>query len=187
MAGTFRAGKSGRVTIGLEPAAQHLALQEWAVTGRGADLDTTNFESQGLEEGLIGIVGADWSVRGNWDSAMNPMADPPGLFPRDNGTNMSLITNIGDADGYVFPYWRCLNSRITTTANGMVAFDADGKSQGPFNTPGFAGTTLEALSRGKVGGPVQSQPVLGEWETRPVPVPSEARAEAKPEAKGKAK
>jgi hypothetical protein len=151
-------------------------MQEWTVTGRGADLDTTNFESQGIEEGLIGIVGADWSIRGNWNPAQNPMADPPGLFPRDNGTDMSLITSIADADAYVFPFWRCLNSKITTSASGLVAFDADGKNQGPFNTPGFAG--FAALDREKAG-PVKSQPAVGEWEVAPVPVPSEAKPETK--------
>jgi hypothetical protein len=141
-------------------------------------LDTTHFESQGIEEGLIGIIGADWSLRGNWDATQNPLADPPGLFPRDNGTNMSLITNIVDADAYVFPFWRCLNSKITTTANGLVTFDADGKNQGPFNDPGFGGASLEALAREKAG-PVKSRPVVGEWKTEPAPAAPLAEAKGK--------
>lgn len=127
----FRAGKTGRVAVG----SQLLAMLEWSVTARGADLDTTNFESNGIEEGLVGIIGADWAVRANWDAGKNPLDDPPGLFPRDNGTAMSLFTNVADNKPYVFPFYRCLNSKITTNATGLVTFDADGKNQGPFQEP----------------------------------------------------
>lgn len=157
---SFRAGKLGGVTI----TTQVLAMLEWAVTNRGADLDTSNFESNGIEEGLVGMIGADWSIRANWDAAKNPLDDPPGLFPRDNGTDMKLAVNKVDDKGYIFPFWRCLNSKITTTTTGLVTFDADGKNQGPFTAPtGSVVPALEeapaAFGQGPPARPLPTSPV----------------------------
>lgn len=127
----FRAGKRGRTTVG----TQTLSNKEWSTTYRGIDLDTTNFENNGQTSQLTGPVGVDWSLRGDWDAALNPLDDPPGLYPRDDGVGMILYTNVTDNTPWQFAAFSVTNAKTTTSASGLVTFDADGKSQPGFIAP----------------------------------------------------
>lgn len=129
--GKFRSGKTGRTTVN----AQTIKNNEWDVTYRGADLDTTNFESNGYEEGLTGLIGADWTIKGDWDAGVNPYDNPPGLYPRDDGVNMVLYPKVADNKPFTFPLWRCDSTRVGVRTDGKVTFDASGKSQGSFSIP----------------------------------------------------
>ncbi len=108
-------------------------LEEWDVTWKGTPLETTNFESNGKYTGLIGIVSADWSLKGKWDSSANPLSDPPGLYPRDDGRQMDLGTEPGSS--WSFPSWICGSSKISTKVSGTVDFEASGSSNGDFSPP----------------------------------------------------
>lgn len=127
----FRAGKRGRTEVN----SQILSNKEWSTTYRGVDLDTTNFETNGKTTQLTGPVGVDWSIRGDWDASKNPLDDPPGLYPRDDGTNMQLFTNQTDNTPWQFPTFSVTNAKTTTSASGLVTFDTDGKSQDDFLPP----------------------------------------------------
>lgn len=129
--GAFRAGKNSRVVV----EATNLTAANWRVTRRGDDLDTTNFESAGQEQGLIGVEVSDWSLGGDWDSAQNRFTDPPGLFPRDDLGEIQFYTNLADADFHNITDNRVLSAENGAEVRGKVTFSASGKSQG-------AGATL---------------------------------------------
>ncbi len=103
------------------------------MTWKGTPLETTNFESNGKYTGLIGIEQADWSLKGKWDSSQDPLGDPPGLYPRDDGTQMDLFPESGSE--WNFPMWICTSSKISTRVSGTVDFESSGSSNGDFTPP----------------------------------------------------
>ena len=127
----FRAGYAGSCSVD----GSEFAMQEWSTTWRGADLDTTNFESNGYEEGLIGVQGVDWTVNGDWDASQNPLEDPPGLYPRVAGEAMILTTNTTDAQNWDFPQFRVHSSQLSVRTSGKVSINASGKNNGTFTPP----------------------------------------------------
>lgn len=134
--GTFRAGKSSRV----QSNAQNMYVRQYSVTYRGESLDVTHFEANGYEVGIIGILGLDWNINGaDWDAGANALDDPPGLYPRSDGTNLKIYTNVSDNKSFVMASFRCFKANITSSAKGTVSYTADGASQGSFTVP--AGST----------------------------------------------
>lgn len=129
--GAFRAGKSSRAQVN----TQNMTTANWDATYRGENLDTTNFESNGYEEGIIGVIGLDWSLSGRWNASQNPNFDPPGLFPTEVGINMLLFINTSDNTSYSMPKYRCTSGKASTSATGAVDFTASGMSQGQFTAP----------------------------------------------------
>lgn len=128
---TFRSGKTGSVEV----ASTTLSLSNWRVAYTGANLETTNFESDGYYTGITGILKCAWDVKGDWDANQTPYTDPPGLFPRDDGTNMILTTSTLDGTSFSFDDWICDSSTVEVTTVGKVTFDASGTSNGEFGTP----------------------------------------------------
>ncbi len=133
VSGTFRAGKTSRIRVA---GNQNLTQGEYSVKDKGENLDTTNFESNGYSEGLIGILEADFSLSGHWDAAVNPLVDPPGLFPRDDGPQIQLYTKVADNVFYNFPITRIIEADLNSTAKGLVEFSVpSGMSQGTYTRP----------------------------------------------------
>lgn len=128
-----RAGKGSRVVV----ESTILRKSKWDVDFKGDDIDITNFESSGIDEGTIGIVGLDWNIGGLWDASSNQLADPPGLFPRDNLGAILLYENLTDAI-----FWNLLTNRVLSSKNGAevrqaVTFETSGKINGAtFYAPG---------------------------------------------------
>ena len=129
--GSFLAGKNSRV----RSSGQDLTANTWSATYNGIDLDVTNFESNGFDEGIKGVEKLTWSLDAAWNTAQNPNDDPPGLFPTDGGTDLIMYVNTADADGYNMPLYRVFNGTAGATAKGNVTFRADGCSQGTFTAP----------------------------------------------------
>ncbi len=129
--GIQRAMKNSRVSS----QSTSLAFAQWDVTLTGDDLDTANFESEGLNEGILGFEGADWNCGGDWDAGTNPYDDPPGFYPRDDLNDLLFYENVTDAVLWDFPYARVRSSNNGGDIKGKVTFKASGKSQGPFNVP----------------------------------------------------
>lgn len=127
----FRAGKNSRAQV----SSNDLTRNSYSVTYRGGDIDTTNFESEGYEEGIIGPIGADWNLDGHWNAGVNPFDDPPGLYPRNDGDEMYIWSNRTDDKYFNFPVFRCLSSTMRSTASGGVEISASGKNQGAFTIP----------------------------------------------------
>ena len=131
--GLFRSGKNAAVSV--EDVI--LRKSKWDVDLKGDDLDTTNFESAGVDEGIIGIAGVDWNVGGLWDSNGIQLSDPPGLFPRDDLGAVLLYINTTDAFFWNFPANRVLSSKNGAEVRQAVTFESSGKiNGGPFYMPG---------------------------------------------------
>lgn len=136
-----RSGKRGRVTVGTTPAT--LYLKEWDCTDHGDDLDTTNFESSGYDEGIIGIEGCDVSFKGDWNAAQERFTDPPGLYPRSDARNVVLYINTTDTTRWIFDYFRFLSVQNNCPVRGLVSFDTSGKSNGTFTRPSGTATDIQ--------------------------------------------
>lgn len=131
--GQFYAGKNSRVSV--EDVI--LNKSKWDLDIHGDDIDTTNFECGGVDQGLIGITGIDWNIGGLWDGGDNNLSDPPGLYPRDDLGTVLLYENLtGDT------FWELPNNRVLSSKNGAevrqaVTFESSGKiNGGPFYMPG---------------------------------------------------
>jgi hypothetical protein len=129
--GKQRAGKNSRINVG----ATRIVGQRWNVTWKGDDLDTVNFESGGLEEGILGIEGLEWSMAGDWDAGTNPFDDPPGLYPRDDLAGLEFYENVTDNVGWDLTYARVRSATNGAEVRGKVSFEASGMSQGSFTPP----------------------------------------------------
>jgi hypothetical protein len=126
--GAFVAGKNSRISVN----GTNLTMADWTGTFKGDMLDVTNFESLGYHEWILGCQAFDWSVSGTWNANQNPQGNPPKLYPTDSGTNMILYTNQNAAANYTLPQYCCSQGQAHPTATGLVAFSAQGTSQGTF-------------------------------------------------------
>ncbi len=129
--GYQRSGKLSRVTAD----GSALVHSKWNANWQGDDLDTVNFESVGVDEGILGIEWVDLSFGGDWDAHDNPLDDPPGLFPRDDLPDLNFYVNTTDAVYWNFPYARLRSANNSTEVKGKVAFECSGKNQGDWNPP----------------------------------------------------
>ena len=126
-----RSGKGGRVQWN----GTNLVLKKWSVTEYGDDLDTTNFESGGVEEGKTGVTRVEFSFEGDWDAARNPFDSPPAIYPRDDGGPCKLYENVTDNVYWNFPVVRVLSATNSAEARGLVAFSASCKNNGTYTRP----------------------------------------------------
>jgi hypothetical protein len=124
----FRAGKSGRTKVN----GAVMSNQSWAVQLQADELDTSNFEGNGKKSWLIGLQWLTWNVGTLWNAQQNPLADPPGLYVRDDGINMQLFENVTDNKFWNLPSWICSESKMDCTVSGLVMFSASGKAQDNF-------------------------------------------------------
>lgn len=131
MAGKQRSAKGSRISVG----NVNLNLAEWDATHRGDDLDTTNFESGGVEQGTIGIEVVEYDLKGDWDAGRNPFDSPPGLYPRDDLLTVRLYENVSDNCFWAFPTSRVISARNSAQIRGKVVFEASCKSNGTFTKP----------------------------------------------------
>jgi hypothetical protein len=131
VAGKQRSGKNARVTVG-GTALKHA---EWEAENKADDLDTTNFESGGVEQGTTGIEVVDVSAKGDWDAGGNFQDSPPGIYPRDDLSTVKFYTNVTDNVFWAFPLLRVLSARNGAQVRGKVSFEWSGKSQSSFTRP----------------------------------------------------
>jgi hypothetical protein len=135
MAGPFghaRAGKGSRV----QANGVNMMQTDWRAIWRGDDLDTSNFEAQGFEQGMIGFQVIEFNSNGWWNAAVNPLDAPPGIFPQDLFPNQFFFTSTGDGSFWFLPFSRilsCENGGVN--AKGLVPFAWSGKSNGSFSVP----------------------------------------------------
>lgn len=125
---TFLSGKTGSVVVN----GATLAATRWSTTLSADELDTSNFEGNGKKSYLIGLQGLAWTIGTLWDAAQDWFDDPPGLFMRDDGTNMKLYTKLSTNKFWSMPTWMCSNSAMEETVSGLVSITASGKAQQDF-------------------------------------------------------
>ena len=120
------AGKNSRVIV----AGVVLRMASWKATWHGDDLDTTNFESAGTDQGAIGVIGTDWNIGGDWNSAQNFYTAPPGLYPRDDLGQLFLYERFSDPIYHSLAYNRVISAENGSEVRGKVSFSATGKANG---------------------------------------------------------
>lgn len=123
--------RAGKLSIWLVES-ENLTGTQYTVKRTGDNVDVSNFETNGFRLSLLGLQGGDWSGGGIWNADNNPYADPPGLYPRDDGTDMIFMPSSLGAANVTFPVWACWDSEISTSVSGAVQFQASGTSQGVF-------------------------------------------------------
>lgn len=140
MAAVFRSGKTGEASVSGTP----LSLESWTTNYQGNVIETTNFESNGCYQGVTGIRKLAWTLKGQWDfTPPYYTKDPPGLYPRDDGSDMTLTMSTQDEAGtWSMPSFICEHANVSTTATGNISFDAAGSSQGQFTQP--SGVTVSS-------------------------------------------
>ena len=131
IAGAQRAGKGSRWQVN----AINLRMGKWDCDWKGDDLDTTNFESGGFEQGIIGINVAPWNGSGLWDASIPPYLDPPGIFPRSALLNVFFYTSVTDNVGWFLPIARVFSAKTGAEVRGLVTFESSGKSNSTFTPP----------------------------------------------------
>jgi hypothetical protein len=129
--GYQRSSKNSRVVVG----GENLKNNKWTAEETGDDLDTVNFESSGLDEGIKGIFGVAITYGGDWDAAYNFFDDPPGIYPRDDLQDLQLYLNVADDTFWDFYYSRINSCNNSSSVRDKVSFDASGKSQGDYTRP----------------------------------------------------
>ena len=127
----FRAGKTGRTRFG---ADTNLSNQNWTTSLDRTELDTSNFEGGSKRSWLTGLEQLAWTIGALWNAQQNQFsADPPGLYPRDDGVSMKLFPDQKQALIYWdMPTWMCSKSDMGVTVDGLVTFNASGKAQEDF-------------------------------------------------------
>ncbi len=129
--GIQRSGKASAISVD----SVTLALSKWNCTEEGDDLDTGNFDSGGLGEGILGFVRLRYTAGGAWDAGVNPIDNPPGIFVRDDLPNLILVINTFDDTDYNMPFARVRSVTVGTDVKGLVTFDWSGMSQGSYLAP----------------------------------------------------
>ncbi len=129
--GIQRSGK----TSALSADSVTMAMSKWNCTEEGDDLDTVNFDSLGLGEGILGIQRLRYTAGGAWDAGVNSIDNPPGIYVRDDLPNLILSLNVSDATAYEMPYARVRSATVGTDVKGLVTFDWAGMSQGIYALP----------------------------------------------------
>lgn len=114
-------------------------MAEYSWERKGDDLDFVHFECGGEDQGGVGIFSTDYSFKGDWDAQINPVdptvGQPPGVFPRDDLANVSLVPNQGDTVVVAtlflnIPLARVLSARVGAQVRQKVTYEASGKSNG---------------------------------------------------------
>src|SRR6185369_5790153 len=100
--GVQRSGKTSAIVAD----SVTMAMSKFNCTEEGQDLDTVNFESNGLGEGILGVEFLRYTAGGAWDAGVNSIDSPPGIYVRDDLPNLLLILNTTDSTNFDMPYAR---------------------------------------------------------------------------------
>jgi hypothetical protein len=141
--GLQRASKTSQVIVG----ASSLSFASWDASCKVKDLATPNFNcwdagafggGQSFDQGISGFMGSDGSFGGDWDAGENPI-DPdtiPGLYPRDDLGNLSLVVDRLDATSWDYDFVRVRGVAISCPVEAVVSFKVNNfMNQGPFTLP----------------------------------------------------
>jgi hypothetical protein len=132
--GWQRSGKNSRIVCG--SAQTEIVTATYDVTWDVNDLNTVNFSSNGIDEGISGIMKSAWGFRGDWDaSPTGTFRTPPALYPQDYLPDLIIIPNFDDDESWEYPYARVRSAKNGSDANNKVTFEASGMNQGEFYVP----------------------------------------------------
>jgi hypothetical protein len=131
--GKQRAGKGCRLQV--DNVDLRATNMDW--NSRTDDLDTSNYECEGFEQGTVGIFGNDLNVEAYWDASTNPIDvnTAPGIYPRDNLPNVLAYQSVNDDTFWQAELARVLSCSTSHPVRGLVGFKASMKSNGGAENP----------------------------------------------------
>lgn len=153
----FFAGKNGKIIIrpAVDPAVQPPLAQttltrpltEWSIDIKAAILDTTNFDSDGFEENIVGVITAEISASGPYDgNSMNVYVVPqaanvpysnPSYWPYapvDRGSQVEFFLDIDkNSSGKSFKLTATISSiKIDSSVKDIAKISYSATASGPF-------------------------------------------------------
>ncbi len=112
-----------------------LTAKKWQVTPKVDALDITNFEGNGFADWIGGIIECDGTVDFDWDSADDPYANPPSIFPGSIGGHLELFTSGLASPSWDFPSILIVEVPQTGEVRGLLTGSMTFKSKGTFTLP----------------------------------------------------
>jgi hypothetical protein len=116
--GVIYAGKAASIAIG--PTTWKGTDADYDM--KGEPVDTTNFLSGGFDEHILGIVGAEWSVSGPYDTGASPLTI---------GTTYTVTYTVGGSVSFTGTA-RVLGIKITSKVRGATTAEVKMKTVGTF-------------------------------------------------------
>jgi hypothetical protein len=126
--GHFRAGKNSRVAGN----GINILAEEWNNDFKADEIDTTNFESLGIYQGLTGVNECDWDFKGKWNAQVNIFDIPPGIFPQDLFPNLGFYENQSDNVFNFLPFALIFSAKNGAVVRQAVTWEASGKNNGSY-------------------------------------------------------
>lgn len=98
-------------------------------------MDATCFEGGGFEEHLNNVVGANISLKINWNAAANLYDSPPNFQPGVFLTTVTLYINVTDNVFWSFPQIMVVQAPVAVQIKQMISFSVEAVSDGTFSYP----------------------------------------------------
>ena len=138
MAGLPVAGQDGAVIY----QGVNMFLDEWSLTPAGGDINTYNYRSNQLDEGIFGKISVEGRIKGYFDIGQNPHADPVDFRAGKISGPLLIYPSVSANLFYNFPLIRVLTVPTNNQVEGRVEFEVTFKSQKIWYYPGnIAGNT----------------------------------------------
>lgn len=112
-----------------------ILANRWTANVKTDELDVTTFESDRYGDFIPGIVEADVSVEGFFDSANNPHEDPPNIRAGAVIT-LTLYTDDVASDHFDFPFFLVTSCSVEAEVRGALRISFTGRNKGIFRMPG---------------------------------------------------
>jgi len=123
--------KNAKVRIG----SYVLTAKVWRVDPKGDAYDITNFEGGGYADWGSGILEAEFTVEGDWDSANDPYTNPPNLNVGTVISTVNLYTNGTSSASWNFPTALIIATPQNAEVRGYISFAFTAKAKGSFTSP----------------------------------------------------
>jgi hypothetical protein len=112
-----------------------LTAKLWTVTPKCDKLDVTNFEGAGFGQYITGILDADVSIDGDWDSANDPFSNPPAIVVGQIMSGVKLYTNGLASAFWSFPLLVITETPQKADVRGSISITITGSASGSFVYP----------------------------------------------------
>jgi hypothetical protein len=136
----FYAAKNARVKLG----AVNIYAMRWTINAKTDDLDVSNCEGGGFGTYIPGLIDADVTFDGIWDSVQDPFANPPNISPGAffgngltgaNATCKFYLDYVNLASFWSFSSLLITSVSQDTDVRGFLKFSCTSKGCGAYTMP----------------------------------------------------
>ncbi len=128
----YKAGKFGKVSVGVGSGAQEIAVTGWKCKHVSDDLDTTSTESQGFREYQDGLEHLELTIDAEWDATLHPGVAPLDIQTTKFFTNVELYVDRTGSAAYTIPLVKISDIETDLTVDAVVKWSCNGKSSGSY-------------------------------------------------------